>query len=204
MPGPGCRDLPRLIDIVQGGSGGGGGGASARSGRAAAMNVQLSADETYADIVPVRQPDAHSAFVSIMRGCNNMVRARLRRIRGMQQHAHGQAGMGSQQALLAGSDAALQGFLAALQWPHCLPAILTTCVGCPPPAAVLLLHRALHPRPRAQPPPAINCGGGGSAAPAGSFPGREAFVQMITNHALVRVCAKRALNCLSASAAVHP
>jgi tRNA A37 methylthiotransferase MiaB len=36
------------------------------------MNVQLSADETYADIVPVRQPDALSAYVSIMRGCNNL------------------------------------------------------------------------------------------------------------------------------------
>ncbi|KAL4421454.1 hypothetical protein ABPG75_010745 [Micractinium tetrahymenae] len=74
------RDLPHLIDIVQGGSGsldggsssGGGSAASGRGGRAAAMNVQLSADETYADIVPVRQPDAQSAFVSIMRGCNNM------------------------------------------------------------------------------------------------------------------------------------
>jgi hypothetical protein len=39
---------------------------------AAAMNVQLSLDETYADITPVRQnPDSMSAFVSIMRGCNN-------------------------------------------------------------------------------------------------------------------------------------
>jgi hypothetical protein len=41
------------------------------NGRAAAINVQLSVDETYADIVPVRQPDALTAFVSIMRGCNN-------------------------------------------------------------------------------------------------------------------------------------
>jgi tRNA A37 methylthiotransferase MiaB len=43
-------------------------------GRAAAMNVQLSADETYADIVPVRQHDRLSAYVSIMRGCNNSER----------------------------------------------------------------------------------------------------------------------------------
>ena len=42
------------------------------------MNVQLSTDETYADIIPIRQPDhesdsnnAVSAFVSIQRGCNN-------------------------------------------------------------------------------------------------------------------------------------
>jgi MiaB/RimO family radical SAM methylthiotransferase len=43
------------------------------------INVQLSTDETYADIVPIRQPDQNdndhtstvSAFVSIQRGCNN-------------------------------------------------------------------------------------------------------------------------------------
>ena len=39
----------------------------------AAINVQLSLEETYADIAPVRRSDAGpSAFVSIMRGCNNM------------------------------------------------------------------------------------------------------------------------------------
>ena len=39
------------------------------------MNVQLSVDETYADIAPVRKSDATqnpTAFVSIMRGCDNM------------------------------------------------------------------------------------------------------------------------------------
>jgi tRNA A37 methylthiotransferase MiaB len=37
------------------------------------MNVQLSQEETYADITPVRvNPDSIQAFVSIMRGCNNM------------------------------------------------------------------------------------------------------------------------------------
>ena len=38
-----------------------------------AVNVQLSLDETYASITPVRSnPEDVSAFVSIMRGCNNM------------------------------------------------------------------------------------------------------------------------------------
>ena len=39
---------------------------------AAAINVQLSLDETYADVVPVRPAGAQSVFLSIMRGCNNM------------------------------------------------------------------------------------------------------------------------------------
>lgn len=43
-----------------------------RDGEKHAMNVQLSAEETYADIAPVRPAGAHAAFVSIMRGCNNM------------------------------------------------------------------------------------------------------------------------------------
>lgn len=60
------RDLPRLISAVQdqGGSHGG--------GRSTAMNVQLSLEETYADVVPLREAGAKSAFLSIMRGCNNM------------------------------------------------------------------------------------------------------------------------------------
>ena len=53
------RDLPRLLQLVEGGE--------------KAFNVQLSQDETYADIKPVRiSPDNVSAFVSIMRGCSNM------------------------------------------------------------------------------------------------------------------------------------
>lgn len=57
------RDLPRLISAVQG---------SDDVGRSTAMNVQLSLEETYADVVPVREAGATSAFLSIMRGCNNM------------------------------------------------------------------------------------------------------------------------------------
>ncbi|UYV77253.1 K02A2.6-like [Cordylochernes scorpioides] len=52
------RDLPRLLAVPTGES---------------AVNVMLSLDETYADVMPVRQdPNSPSAFVSIMRGCNNM------------------------------------------------------------------------------------------------------------------------------------
>lgn len=54
------RDLPRLLGLVAGGQRG-------------AINVQLSQEETYADVAPVRiHPDQAGAFVSIMRGCNNM------------------------------------------------------------------------------------------------------------------------------------
>lgn len=36
------------------------------------MNVQLSVEETYADITPLRESGSRTAFISIMRGCNNM------------------------------------------------------------------------------------------------------------------------------------
>ena len=53
------RDLPNLIDEV---------GTGQR-----AVNVLLSRDETYADISPVRlDKGGISAFVTIMRGCDNM------------------------------------------------------------------------------------------------------------------------------------
>ena len=53
------RSLPVLIEEAEGGQKG--------------INVLLSRDETYADISPVRlNSNGISAFVSIMRGCNNM------------------------------------------------------------------------------------------------------------------------------------
>ena len=53
------RDLPNLIDTVDDGS--------------KAVNVLLSREETYADISPVRlNTNGISAFISIMRGCDNM------------------------------------------------------------------------------------------------------------------------------------
>ncbi|XP_063152869.1 mitochondrial tRNA methylthiotransferase CDK5RAP1 isoform X1 [Candoia aspera] len=53
------RDLPRLLAVAE-------------SGQRAA-NVLLSLDETYADVLPVHlSPGATTAFVSIMRGCDNM------------------------------------------------------------------------------------------------------------------------------------
>lgn len=53
------RDLPSLIEEVGGGQ--------------KAVNVLLSREETYADISPVRlDKGGVSAFISIMRGCDNM------------------------------------------------------------------------------------------------------------------------------------
>ncbi len=53
------RDLPNLINTVDHGQ--------------KAVNVQLSKEETYADISPVRlNSNGVTAFVSIMRGCDNM------------------------------------------------------------------------------------------------------------------------------------
>ena len=54
------RDLPRLL-------------AETRETGQAAVNVHLSREETYADLTPVRyDTNGVSAFVSIMRGCDNM------------------------------------------------------------------------------------------------------------------------------------
>jgi MiaB/RimO family radical SAM methylthiotransferase len=53
------RDVPRLIRSVV-------------STDLKHANTQLSLEETYADINPVRDSTTSSAFVSIMRGCNNM------------------------------------------------------------------------------------------------------------------------------------
>ncbi|MFP5041006.1 tRNA (N6-isopentenyl adenosine(37)-C2)-methylthiotransferase MiaB [Parasediminibacterium sp. JCM 36343] len=53
------RSLPALIEMAESGQ--------------KAVNVLLSREETYADISPVRlDSNGVSAFVSIMRGCNNM------------------------------------------------------------------------------------------------------------------------------------
>jgi len=53
------RDLPMLVETASSGH--------------AAVNVLLSREETYADISPVRlESNGVSAFISIMRGCNNM------------------------------------------------------------------------------------------------------------------------------------
>jgi tRNA-N(6)-(isopentenyl)adenosine-37 thiotransferase enzyme MiaB len=54
------RELPVLIETINTSGG-------------TAMNVSLSLEETYADITPVRlDKESRSAYVSIMRGCNNM------------------------------------------------------------------------------------------------------------------------------------
>ena len=52
------RDLPHLVREVEGGAKG--------------VNVELSKEETYAEIAPVRlDKNGVSAFIAIMRGCNN-------------------------------------------------------------------------------------------------------------------------------------
>ncbi|KAK6195792.1 hypothetical protein SNE40_001147 [Patella caerulea] len=54
------RDLPRLLTVTT-------------ESNQSVANVLLSLEETYADISPVRlNSDSNSAFVSIMRGCDNM------------------------------------------------------------------------------------------------------------------------------------
>ncbi len=53
------RDLPKLISVAEDGERG--------------MNVLLSREETYADVNPIRlNSNGISAFISIMRGCDNM------------------------------------------------------------------------------------------------------------------------------------
>lgn len=54
------RKLPELLE-------------AARRGEGPQMDVELSRDETYAEIIPVRTDRSGvSAFISIMRGCNNV------------------------------------------------------------------------------------------------------------------------------------
>lgn len=53
------RDLPRLVNQAYDGDKG--------------INVFLSREETYADIAPLRlESNGITAFISIMRGCDNM------------------------------------------------------------------------------------------------------------------------------------
>ena len=67
------RDLPRLIDVLSPALSLETESRQQKVPTERAVNVQLSLDETYASITPVRSnPEDVSAFVSIMRGCNNM------------------------------------------------------------------------------------------------------------------------------------
>lgn len=95
------RDLPRLLDVVEAGEKG--------------VNVQLSMDETYAEIKPSRiSPDNNSAFVSIMRGCNNLCsycivphtrgRERSRPLHSILEEVRRLAGQGVKEVVLLGQN----------------------------------------------------------------------------------------------------
>eukprot|EP00058_Branchiostoma_floridae_P004291 XP_002589779.1 hypothetical protein BRAFLDRAFT_125887 [Branchiostoma floridae] len=95
------RDLPRLLSVTE-------------SGQQAA-NVVLSLDETYADVMPVRMnAGAPTAFVSIMRGCDNMCsycivpftrgRERSRPIKSILEEVRALSGQGVKEVTLLGQN----------------------------------------------------------------------------------------------------
>ncbi|CAI5475837.1 unnamed protein product [Closterium sp. Yama58-4] len=95
------RDLPRLLDEVDAGQPG--------------VNTLLSLDETYADVSPVRlASNSVSAFVTIMRGCDNMCsycivpftrgRERSRPIRSILGEIEELAGQGVKEIYLLGQN----------------------------------------------------------------------------------------------------
>ncbi|CAI5457699.1 unnamed protein product [Closterium sp. Yama58-4] len=95
------RDLPRLLDEVEAGQPG--------------VNTLLSLDETYADVSPVRlASNSVSAFVTIMRGCDNMCsycivpftrgRERSRPIRSILGEIEELAGQGVKEIYLLGQN----------------------------------------------------------------------------------------------------
>lgn len=95
------RDLPRLLQEL--------------SPEKYQMNVQLSLDETYADITPIRLNEkSKQAFVSIMRGCNNMCsycivpftrgRERSRSISSIKQEIHHLQAQGVKEITLLGQN----------------------------------------------------------------------------------------------------
>lgn len=96
------KDLPRLL-------------ASTYSNSQSAVNVLLSLDETYADVMPVRlNEDSISAFVSIMRGCDNMCtycivpftrgRERSRPVESIKEEVKHLVGQGVKEIILLGQN----------------------------------------------------------------------------------------------------
>lgn len=95
------RDVPRLIDNIT------------STGQKEA-NTQLSLEETYADIRPVREAESASAFISIMRGCNNMCafcivpftrgRERSRPMRSIIEEVHDLVKHGTREVCLLGQN----------------------------------------------------------------------------------------------------
>lgn len=118
------RDLPTLIEGVQGTGKG--------LQRKTAMNVQLSLEETYADVTPVRNAGDISAYLSIMRGCNNMCafcivpftrgRERSRDVASIEQEVHTLAEQGVKEVTLLGQNVnSYADFTNASKWENFYP-----------------------------------------------------------------------------------
>lgn len=95
------RDLPRMLALTDSGQ--------------TAVNVLLSLEETYCDVIPVRLNDySPSAFVSVMRGCDNMCsycivpftrgRERSRPIKSILEEVHILSDQGIKEIILLGQN----------------------------------------------------------------------------------------------------
>uniref|UniRef100_A0A7S3UGM8 Uncharacterized protein n=1 Tax=Picocystis salinarum TaxID=88271 RepID=A0A7S3UGM8_9CHLO len=118
------RDLPKLIEGIQGTGEG--------LQRKTAMNVQLSLEETYADVTPVRNAGDISAYLSIMRGCNNMCafcivpftrgRERSRDVASIEKEVHTLAEQGVKEVTLLGQNVnSYADFTSASEWANSYP-----------------------------------------------------------------------------------
>eukprot|EP00252_Welwitschia_mirabilis_P013139 TRINITY_DN29019_c0_g1_i1.p1 TRINITY_DN29019_c0_g1~~TRINITY_DN29019_c0_g1_i1.p1 ORF type:complete len:617 (-),score=115.53 TRINITY_DN29019_c0_g1_i1:246-2096(-) len=116
------RDLPRLLETVDYGQKG--------------VNTLLSLEETYADITPVRiASNSVTAFVSIMRGCNNMCsfcivpftrgRERSRPVLSVIEEVRDLQQKGVKEVMLLGQNVNSYNDVSTLQWEDLAPRATT-------------------------------------------------------------------------------